>query len=75
MGLFGSRNKTTLNLEGMSCGHCAMRVTKALEGVKGVKSASVNLDKKKVDIEFSKARVEDEILIAAVEKAGYKATK
>ena len=75
MGIFGSKNKTTLHLEGMSCGHCAMKVTQALQGVEGVKSADVNLEKKKVEIEFKNAKVDDGILIAAVEKAGYKATK
>jgi len=75
MGIFGSKSKTTLTVEGMTCGHCAMRVSEALEGVEGVKAASVSLDKKEVAVEFKKEKIEDEILITAVEKAGYKATK
>ena len=75
MGIFGSKDKTTLTVEGMTCGHCAMRVSEALEGLEGVKAASVSLDKKEVEIVFKRERIEDEILIAAVEKAGYKSTK
>jgi copper chaperone len=75
MGIFGSKNKTTLAVEGMTCGHCAMRVSEALKGVDGVKSANVNLEKKEVDVEFEKKKVEDKVLIAAVEKAGYKVAK
>jgi copper chaperone len=75
MGIFGSKNKTTLTVEGMSCGHCAMRVSEALKGVDGVKTANVSLEKNEVEVEFEKKKIDDKVLIAAVEKAGYKATR
>ena len=73
MGLFGSKNKTTLKVVGMTCNHCVMRVTKALEAVKGVKSAKVSLDEKKADVVFKGDTLDSEPLIKAVEEAGYKA--
>lgn len=73
MGIFGSKNKTTLKVEGMSCNHCVMRVTKALEAVEGVKIADVNLDKKEAEVTFKGDTVDTNVLIKAVEGAGFKA--
>lgn len=61
----------TLKIEGMSCSHCSSRVENALNAIDGVK-ASVNLKKKCALVETD---VPDEILIKAVEDAGYKVTK
>ena len=76
MGLFGSkkeRNNTVLEIDGMTCNHCVMRVTKALEGIKSVKEAKVSLADKKADVSFKSAKVDDKVLVDAVEEAGYKA--
>ena len=73
MGLFGSKNKTTLAVQGMTCNHCVMRVTKALEGVDGVKSAKVSLEQNEAEVVFSGDKLDAEPLIHAVEEAGYKA--
>ncbi len=73
MGLFGSKNKTTLSVEGMTCGHCVMRVTKALEGLDGVKSAKVSLDKKEAEVVFKGDKIDTKVLVSAVEEAGYQA--
>jgi len=74
MGLFGKKNSTTLKVEGMTCGHCVMRVEKALEGVDGVKSVTVNLDSKEAQVQFKGDKVDGDVLVKAVEGAGYKAT-
>lgn len=62
--------KRTFKVEGMMCMHCVGRVKKALEDL-GLKA--------EVDLEAGTATVEgeasDEKVIAAVEAAGYKATK
>ncbi|MCX7793095.1 MAG: cation transporter [Thermodesulfovibrionales bacterium] len=55
-----------LKIEGMSCQHCVMRVKKALESVKGVKSLMVEIGRARVDCDCGK-----EDLIAAITKAGY----
>ena len=60
-----------LKIEGMSCGHCAEAVRKALAAVHGVREVT------EVSVEQGSARIEGDadpkLLIAAVEEEGYKA--
>lgn len=63
----------TLSIEGMTCAHCEMTVTKALREISGVKSVNVSLDENTAYIEYKSSKTSPEKLIAAVEKAGYKA--
>jgi copper chaperone CopZ len=63
-----------ITIEGMTCGHCAMHVEEALEGVNGVISAKVNLAGKSAIVELEQ-EVDAAELKAAVEEAGYEATK
>lgn len=62
-----------LTLSGLHCASCAQIIEKSLVKVPGVKEAQVNFgaEKASVLLDESEGRVED--LIAAVEKAGYKA--
>lgn len=64
---------TELKIEGMSCGHCVKAVKEALEGVAGVVSAEVDLDKASATVESS--GVAASALIAAVEEEGYHASQ
>ncbi|MDQ7978492.1 heavy metal translocating P-type ATPase [Paraburkholderia sp. SARCC-3016] len=64
---------TELEIQGMTCASCAMRVEKALAKVPGVASASVNLATEKATVQLNGGSTIDQ-LIAAVEKAGYHAT-
>ena len=61
---------TELNITGMTCDHCQHAVKSALESVKGVQSASV-------DLGTGLARIDGEAdlnaLVAAVEEEGYQA--
>lgn len=59
----------TMLIEGMSCGHCSVRVEKALNELDGV-NATVDLDKKTAFIKLSKD-INDEVLTKAVTDAGY----
>ncbi len=65
-------NKMDIDIEGMMCMHCAAHVKKALEGVAGVVSAKIDLEKKKATVE-----VEDGFSLdaakEAVNAAGYQA--
>ncbi|WP_321925663.1 heavy metal translocating P-type ATPase [Paraburkholderia guartelaensis] len=61
-----------LEVHGMTCASCAMRVEKALAKVPGVTRASVNLATEKATVEASSG-VAPAALVAAVEKAGYEA--
>ncbi|MEE6210600.1 heavy metal-associated domain-containing protein [Salarchaeum sp. III] len=62
---------TTLTVSGMTCGHCEQKVEDALSGVEGVTEASA-------DRELGTATVEGDadtdVLVAAVEDAGYDAS-
>lgn len=62
--------QTTLKIGGMSCGHCVKHVKEALEGVKGVKKAHVELESASAVVEH-KDSVAVEALASAVADAGY----
>ena len=59
----------TLQITGMSCGHCSARVEKVLNAIDGV-SAKVDLDANTAKITLSK-EVSDETLKTAVDNIGY----
>ena len=61
---------TTLNVTGMTCGHCKTAVAEALSAVEGVTSVEVDLDNGKAKVEGD---VTNAVLIAAVEEEGYNA--
>ncbi len=60
-----------LQVDGMTCQHCVGRVKQTLEGFASVQQASPNLSSGQVHIRG--ADLDAAVLIAAVEKAGYKA--
>ena len=61
--------KKILKVEGMSCGHCEKAVKEALREVQGVNNVDVDLASKLVSVEGE--NLEDNILKAAIEEAGY----
>jgi P-type Cu+ transporter len=63
-----------LDISGMTCASCAMRVEKALAKVPGVASVSVNLATEKATVNLSDTATGVDALVAAVTKAGYQAT-
>lgn len=60
----------TLNVSGMTCGHCVGSVTKALQAVPGVQKVSVSLDSGRAHVD---GQANPEALVRAVEKEGYQA--
>ena len=62
-------NMYTMKIEGMMCPHCQAAVTKALNGIEGVK-AEVNLEKKEAYVKAADS-VSKEELTKAVVDAGY----
>lgn len=66
---FKQLNMKTMLVEGMTCGHCKMRVEKALNSIEGV-NAEVDLDSGKVTVKMEN-EVEDSVLRDAVANAGY----
>lgn len=61
----------TLDVQGMSCGHCKMSVEGALTGLDGVSAAEVDLNTGKVEITYDGAKVSLENMKEAVEDQGY----
>jgi copper chaperone len=61
---------TTVNVTGMTCGHCASSVTSELQQLDGVTEVNVNLENGAVAI-ASTAPLDDRVIAAAVEEAGY----
>jgi len=66
-------NPVALNIEGMTCASCVGRVELALLAVPDVQSATVNLATERASI-IAGNSLNADALIAAVEKAGYKAS-
>jgi copper chaperone CopZ len=63
-----------LNVDGMTCGACAAGVNAALKKLEGVKKSDIAFEKKGGTIEYDLAKVDEKKIVAAVEKAGFKAT-
>lgn len=68
--MFGKTKTITLTVEGMMCKNCKAHVEKALSEIKGVKSATADLETKQVTV-VAKESVSAEALKNAVTKAGY----
>ncbi|MEL4304621.1 copper ion binding protein [Methanococcoides sp. LMO-2] len=64
---------TTIKVEGMSCGHCQMAVTKAISGLEGVSSVDVDLEKGEAAVSYDPQSTDIEAIKKAVNDAGYKA--
>jgi len=69
-----SQQKIRLDITGMHCASCVMRIEEALKAVPGVRVATVNLATEKAVVEVDPAQVKAALLIQAIEKAGYGAT-
>jgi len=65
---------TTLNIKGMSCGHCVQHVETALKKVAGVSKVSVDLAKGKAAVDYDPAKTTPDALKKAIDAAGYPAT-
>ena len=64
----------TLNIQGMSCGHCVQHVETALKKIAGVGAVKVDLAKGKASVEYDPVKTKPETLKKAVDAAGYPAT-
>ncbi len=66
-------SEVTLKIEGMTCGHCVMRVKKAVEQLPGVSQTDVAIGTARIS--YDESRIKEQDLEQAVEKAGYKIRK
>lgn len=61
----------TLDVKGMTCGHCKMSVEGALKELNGVTSSEVSLETGKVEVTYDESQVTVEAMKDAVEEQGY----
>lgn len=59
-----------VQVEGMSCGHCAMSVREALASLEGVSSVDVDLEGGTAHVE-SNRNIPQDAFARAIESAGY----
>lgn len=63
--------KTTLKVNGMSCGHCVNSVEGSVGKLEGVRSVKVNLKAGEVEVEFSPSEVTLGKIKEAIDDQGY----
>ncbi|MDN3015327.1 copper chaperone CopZ [Paenibacillus sp. BSR1-1] len=61
----------TLNVSGMSCGHCVKAVEGSVGALQGVKKVAVKLDKGQVDVEFDANVVSLNTIKETIDDQGY----
>ena len=69
----GGAQKASLSLYGMHCSSCAILIERAIKKVPGVMSANVNFAAEKASVIFNGSLSKNKDLIAAIQRAGYKA--
>ncbi len=73
---FGKKPELIIKIEGMTCGHCSMKVKKVIQDVKGVKKAEIDLEGKIATVTLQKeGAVSIDKIITAINKAGYQASR
>lgn len=61
----------TLNVQGMSCGHCISSIEGNVGELSGVKSVKVHLQDGKVDVSFDPEQIELKDITEVIEEQGY----
>ncbi|BDH61481.1 copper resistance protein CopZ [Ureibacillus massiliensis 4400831 = CIP 108448 = CCUG 49529] len=61
----------TLNVMGMSCGHCVNAVQKSVGVLEGVNQVNVKLDEALVEVEFNESQVTLDKIKETIEDQGY----
>jgi mercuric ion binding protein len=65
---------TTFTVQNMTCALCPVTVKRAMEGVKGVKSVSVDFDAKTATVVYDPSVATPDAIAAASTNAGYPAS-
>jgi len=64
-------NDKTIEISGMTCAACAMRIEKAVGKLDGVAKAAVNLATEKLTVEYDETKTSDSAIKETIEKIGY----
>lgn len=63
--------QSTINVQGMSCGHCVKAIEGSVGGLTGVTSVQVSLDNGTVDVIFDTSKVNLAAIKDEIEEQGY----
>lgn len=63
--------KVTLNVKGMSCGHCVSSVESNVGKLDGVNEVKVHLESGKVDVSFEEDKVSLDVIKETIDDQGY----
>ena len=63
--------KITLNVQGMSCGHCVKKIEGGVGELAGVNQVNVNLDNAQVEVSFNESQVSLDKIKETIEDRGY----
>lgn len=61
----------TLNVQGMSCGHCVNAVEGSVGKLEGVNEVKVKLDVAQVEVSFNESQVSLDSIKKTIENQGY----
>lgn len=61
----------TLNVQGMSCGHCVKAVEGSVGELEGVNGVTVKLDEALVDVSYNESQVSLDKIKETIEDQGY----
>lgn len=61
----------TFKVPDVSCGHCKSAIEGALVPLAGVRGAQVDIDAKKVDVEYDDGVIDRTGVVRAIEASGY----
>ncbi|MFD1065461.1 copper chaperone CopZ [Oceanobacillus locisalsi] len=61
----------TLDVQGMSCGHCVQTIEGNVGELNGVTSVKVHLDNGKVDVSFDEGKIDLKKITEVIEDQGY----
>ena len=62
------------SIQGMTCAACSRHVERTTRKLTGTLESNVNLATEKLAIKYDEAQLSDELIMQAIEKAGYKAS-
>jgi len=61
----------TLNVEGMTCGHCVQTIKEAVNNLVGISKVEVDLENKQVAVEYDKALVKLDSITDKIVEIGF----
>lgn len=61
----------TLNVQGMSCGHCVKAIEGSVGKLDGVSEVKVNLEAAQVEVAFNESQVSLDNIKETIEEQGY----